>query len=126
VLDDRVYSAPVIRSRIGGRGQIEGRFTSQEAADLAVVLRAGSLPIPVEIEEERTVGPALGADSIQRGLRASILGLVLIVFFVVGYYRLSGGYASFALAANLLDTRNTADSRSRLAFAVKWGTNTAK
>ena len=126
MLDDRVYSAPVIRSRIGGRGQIEGRFTSQEAADLAVVLRAGSLPIPVEIEEERTVGPALGADSIQRGLRASILGLVLIVFFVVGYYRLSGGYASFALAANLLDTRNTADSRSRLAFAVKWGTNTAK
>jgi preprotein translocase subunit SecD len=102
VLDDRVYSAPVIRSRIGSRGQIEGRFTAQEAADLAVVLRAGSLPIPVEIEEERTVGPALGADSIQRGVRASIIGLVLIVVFVVGYYRLSGGYASLALLANLL------------------------
>ena len=102
VLDDTVYSAPVIRSRIGARGQIEGRFTSQEAADLAVVLRSGSLPIPVEIEEERTVGPALGKDSIDRGLRASLLGLAIIVLFVVGYYRLSGGYASLALGANLL------------------------
>jgi preprotein translocase subunit SecD len=102
VLDDRVYSAPVIRSRIGARGQIEGRFTAQEAADLAVVLRAGSLPIPVEVEEERTVGPALGADSISRGIRASILGLILVVAFSVGYYRLSGIYASFALLANLL------------------------
>ena len=102
VLDDRVYSAPVIRSRISSRGQIEGRYTAQEAADLAVVLRAGSLPIPVEIEEERTVGPALGADSISRGVRASILALVLIVAFVFGYYRLSGGYASLGLGANLL------------------------
>jgi preprotein translocase subunit SecD len=102
VLDDRVYSAPTIRSRIGARGQIEGRFTPQEAADLAVVLRSGSLPIPVEIEEERTVGPALGADSISRGVRASILGLVLIIFFSVGYYRMSGVYASLALLANLL------------------------
>jgi preprotein translocase subunit SecD len=102
VLDDRVYSAPTIRSRIGSRGQIEGRFTPQEAADLAVVLRSGSLPIPVEIEEERTVGPALGADSISRGVRASILGLVVIVVFSVGYYRLSGGYASIGLLANLL------------------------
>ena len=102
VLDDRVYSAPVIRSRIGGRGQIEGRFTAQQAADLAVVLRAGSLPIPVQIEEERTVGPALGADSIERGIEASFLGLVLIVVFSVGYYRLSGVYASLALLGNLL------------------------
>jgi len=102
VLDDRVYSAPNIRTRIGSRGQIEGRFTPQEAADLAVVLRSGSLPIPVEIEEERTVGPALGADSISRGVRASILGLLVVVAFVVGYYRLSGGYASVALLANLL------------------------
>ena len=102
VLDERVYSAPVIRSRIGSRGQIEGRFSPQEAADLAVVLRSGSLPIPVEIEEERTVGPALGADSISAGLRASVLGLVVIVAFALGYYRLSGGYASLALLANLL------------------------
>jgi preprotein translocase subunit SecD len=102
ILDDRIYSAPAIRSRINMRGQIEGRFTPQEAADLAVVLRAGSLSVPVEIEEERTVGPALGADSIQRGVRASALGLVLILFFAVGYYRLSGVYAGIALLANLL------------------------
>ncbi|MEM7413035.1 MAG: protein translocase subunit SecD [Myxococcota bacterium] len=102
VLDDRVYSAPAIRSRIGARGQIEGRFTTEEARDLAVVLRSGSLPIPVVIEEERTVGPALGQDSITRGYRASILGLIVIIGFVVGYYRLSGGYASLALAANLV------------------------
>jgi preprotein translocase subunit SecD len=101
VLDDRVYSAPNIRTRIGSRGQIEGRFTSQEAADLAVVLRSGSLPIPVVIEEERTVGPALGADSIQRGLRASALGLGLIIVFIVIYYRMSGGFAAIALLANL-------------------------
>ncbi len=101
VLDDRVYSAPNIRSRIGSRGQIEGRFTSQEAADLAVVLRSGSLPIPVVIEEERTVGPALGADSIARGLRASALGLAIVVLFIGVYYRMSGAYASMALLANL-------------------------
>ena len=102
LLDDQVYSAPSIRSRIGSRGQIEGRFTSQEAADLAVVLRSGSLAVPVVIEEERTVGPALGADSIRRGVRAAIIGLVLIVAFTVGYYRMSGGYASLALLANLV------------------------
>jgi preprotein translocase subunit SecD len=101
ILDQEVYSAPNIRSRIGSRGQIEGRFTMQEAADLAVVLRAGSLSVPVVIEEERTVGPALGADSIDRGIKASLLGLVLVVVFSIGYYRLSGAYASVALAANL-------------------------
>jgi preprotein translocase subunit SecD len=102
ILDKRVYSAPSIRSQINMRGQIEGRFTSQEAADLAVVLRAGSLAVPVEIEEERTVGPALGADSIARGVRASLVGLVLILVFAVGYYRASGLYAGVALFANLL------------------------
>ncbi len=102
VLDDRVYSAPTIRGRISARGQIEGRFTSQEAADLAVVLRSGSLPVPVVIEEERTVGPALGADSISRGVRASTLGLIVILVFIVGYYRLSGVYAALALLVNLL------------------------
>jgi preprotein translocase subunit SecD len=101
ILDEQVYSAPNIKSRIGTRGQIEGRFTMQEAADLAVVLRAGSLSVPVVIEEERTVGPALGADSIDRGVNASLTGLLLIVAFAIGYYRLSGGYASMALAANL-------------------------
>jgi preprotein translocase subunit SecD len=102
VLDHRVYSAPVIQSRITTRGQISGRFSSQEAADLAVVLRAGALSVPVVIEEERTVGPALGQDSIDRGLRASAVGLLLVVAFAVGYYRLSGGYASIALFANLV------------------------
>ena len=102
ILDDLVYSAPVIRSQITMRGQIEGRFNPQEAADLAVVLRAGSLAVPVEIEEERTVGPALGTDSIDRGVRASILGLALILVFTIAYYRLSGVYAAIALLANLL------------------------
>jgi preprotein translocase subunit SecD len=101
ILDEQVYSAPNIQSRIGTRGQITGRFTMQEAADLAVVLRAGSLSVPVVIEEERTVGPALGADSIDRGLNASMIGLLLIVVFVIVYYRLSGVYASVALIANL-------------------------
>jgi preprotein translocase subunit SecD len=101
ILDERVYSAPNIQSRIGSRGQITGRFTMEEAADLSVVLRAGSLSVPVVIEEERTVGPALGADSIDRGVKASLAGLLLIVAFSIGYYRLSGVYASAALIANL-------------------------
>lgn len=102
VLDDNVYSAPNINSRITTRGQITGRFTSQEAADLAVVLRAGALSVPVVIEEERTIGPALGQDSIDSGVQASIVGLILIIAFAVGYYRLSGGYAAAGLLANLV------------------------
>lgn len=102
VLDEKVYSAPVIRGRISTRGQIEGNYTAEEAADLAVILRAGSLSVPVVIEEERTVGPGLGQDSIESGARASIIGLVLVLAFAVGYYRLSGGYASVALVANLV------------------------
>ncbi len=102
ILDGKVYSAPAIRSRITMRGQISGRFSSQEAADLAVVLRAGSLSVPVVIEEERTVGPALGQDSIDRGTRASLVGVLAILIFATAYYRLSGAYASFALLANLV------------------------
>jgi preprotein translocase subunit SecD len=101
VLDDQVYSAPVIRSRISREGVITGRFSSQEAADLAVILRSGALPIPVVLEEERTIGPALGADSIAAGTRASLVAALLVVAFVVGYYRLSGAFASLALAANM-------------------------
>ena len=101
ILDENVYSAPVIRSRISTRGQITGRFSSQEAADLAVVLRAGSLSVPVVIEEERTVGPALGQDSIEAGIRASILGLFLMLIFAGAYYRLSGAYAAMALMTNM-------------------------
>jgi preprotein translocase subunit SecD len=102
VLDDRVYSAPVIRSQITMHGQIEGRFTPEEAADLAVVLRAGSLPVPVTIEEERLVGPTLGADSIARGFQASLLALAATLVFAVAYYRISGAYAAVAMVANLL------------------------
>ncbi len=102
ILDENVYSAPVIRSRIGSRGQITGRFSPQEAADLSVVLRAGALSVPVVIEEERTVGPALGQDSIDSGIQASLVGLLFVLAFSMGYYRLSGGYASFTLLANLV------------------------
>ena len=101
ILDGQVRSAPTIQARISRMGEITGRFSSQEAADLAVILRAGALPIPVVLEEERTIGPALGSDSIRRGLRASILGLILVVAFSIGYYRISGAYAGVALLANL-------------------------
>lgn len=101
LLDGQVYSAPSLNERIGGgRGFIHGRFSSQDAADLAVILRAGSLPIPVQIEEERTVGPALGAETVRRGVNASIVGLLLVAAFVVWYYRLAGVYATAALVAN--------------------------
>ena len=102
IMDGLIYSAPAIRDRISRQGVISGRFSSQDAADLAVILRAGALPIPIHIEEERTVGPALGADSISRGVRAALVGLLLVVAFSIGYYRLSGGYASFGLLVNLM------------------------
>jgi preprotein translocase subunit SecD len=101
VLDDRVYSAPVVRSQIGSRGQIEGRFSPAEAADLAVVLRSGSLSLPVTIEEERTIGPGLGADSIVSGRNATIASFLLTVGFMLVYYRMAGAYAGIALVANL-------------------------
>ena len=102
IVDEEVYSAPTIKSRIVTRGEISGQFTSDEAGELAVILRAGALSVPVVIEEERTVGPALGADSIRRGLNASILGLLLVIVFTIGYYRVSGGYAGVALLVNLV------------------------
>jgi preprotein translocase subunit SecD len=102
ILDDNVYSAPVIRGRITTRGQIEGQFTADEAADLAVILRAGSLSVPVVIEEERTVGPGLGQDSIESGALACAIGLGLVLIFAMLYYRTSGVFASIALLANLV------------------------
>ncbi len=101
VLDDTVYSAPVIRSKIGeGRGQIEGNFTADSARDLAIVLRAGALPAPVRIIANLTVGPSLGQDSIQKGVRSAILAAALVVLLMAFYYRLSGVIADLALALN--------------------------
>ncbi len=99
VLDDEVYSAPVIRERIGGgRGQIElGQAPLQEANDLALVLRAGALPAPLDIIEERVVGPSLGADSVEKGRIAGIVGLLLVVGVMTLYYRLAGVLSIVAL-----------------------------
>jgi len=103
VLDNVVYSAPVIRERIsGGSAQISGAFTEQEATDLAIILRAGSLPAPVKILENRTVGASLGTDSINQGKLAVILALVFVAVGMVLYYRLSGVVSIIALALNLL------------------------
>ncbi len=103
VLDNNVYSAPVIRDRIaGGRAQITGQFTMEEAKDLAIVLRAGALPAPVKILEERTVGPSLGKDSIQKGFKSMIIGGLIVIFFMIIYYGFSGIIADIALILNIL------------------------
>jgi preprotein translocase subunit SecD len=103
ILDDTVYSAPVIRERIsGGSAQISGSFTEQTATDLAIVLRAGSLPAPVKILENRTVGPSLGRDSIQKGMLAILLAGVFVAGAMMVYYRLSGVVANIALGFNLI------------------------
>ena len=102
VLDGSVYSAPRINERIpGGRAVITGQFTVEEARDLAIVLRAGALPAPVTILEERTVGPSLGADSIRQGLIAIVASAAVVFVFMLGYYRLSGLIADVALGLNL-------------------------
>ncbi len=103
VLDGRVQSAPVIQERIpSGRAQITGRFGVEEATDLAIVLRAGALPAPLVIEEERTVGPLLGKDSIEAGIRASLLGGGLVFVFMSIYYLFAGLVAGFAVLFNFL------------------------
>ena len=103
ILDGNVYSAPVIRQRIsGGEAMIEGSFTLDEAKDLAIVLRAGSLPAPVQILEERTVGPSLGQDSINKGIKSIIIGGILVVIFMIVYYKLAGTVANLALIMNLI------------------------
>ena len=102
IVDGEVISAPVIQSRIGRDGQIEGQFTAQEAADLSVALRSGALPIPLVIEEERSVGPALGADSIQKGLRSILIGGAGVVAFMLVYYQTAGLLANLALLLNLI------------------------
>ncbi|UCG14872.1 MAG: protein translocase subunit SecD [Deltaproteobacteria bacterium] len=103
VLDGNVYSAPVIQDRIsGGNAVIEGQFTMEEAKDLAVVLRAGSLPAPVKILEERTVGPSLGKDSIRKGLFSMAVGGLVVVVFMLVYYGGSGIIADLALVLNIV------------------------
>ncbi len=102
VLDNVVYVAPTIQDRIrGGEGQITGAFTLEECQDLVIVLKAGNLPAPVEIGEERTIGPSLGSDSIKKGIKAGLLGALMIVLFMLIYYKLSGLIANLALALNV-------------------------
>jgi preprotein translocase subunit SecD len=103
VLDNRVYSAPVIQERIGGgRASITGNFEIKEARDLSIVLRAGALPAPVEILEERTVGPSLGSDSIRQGVISFLVGSSLVIVFMIVYYRGAGAIADVALLFHIL------------------------
>ncbi|MDR4482007.1 MAG: protein translocase subunit SecD [Nitrospirales bacterium] len=103
VLDGKVYSAPVIRDRIsGGRAIIEGTFSTAEANDLAVVLRAGALPAPLKTLQDLTVGPSLGQDSIEKGLRTTLIAGTLVLIFMIVYYRLSGLIANMAVFLNLI------------------------
>ena len=102
VLDHQVYSAPTIQGRIDDSGEITGNFSQESAQDLALVLRAGALPASIKYLEERTVGPSLGADSIREGVRASIASIVVVMIFLVIYYRLSGVNAVVALFLNLI------------------------
>jgi len=102
VLDRRVYSAPTIQNRIEDSGRIVGNFGQEEAKDLSLVLRAGSLPASIKYLEERTVGPSLGADSIRQGIQASIVSLIAVMVFMVFYYRLAGINAVVALILNLI------------------------
>ena len=103
VLDSTVYSAPVIKERIpGGHVQITGRFSLDEAHDLAIVLRSGALPAPVEIEEERTVGPSLGRDSIRQGEMSFVIGAGAVLIFMAVYYSGAGLLADFGLSLNIL------------------------
>jgi len=103
VLDDNVYSAPVIRDKIsGGSAVIEGSFTMEEAHDLAIVLRAGALPAPVKILENRTVGPSLGKDSIRKGFMSMVIGGILVVIFMALYYKMAGIVADIVLILNIV------------------------
>ena len=102
ILDNRVFTAPTIQSRIADEGRITGSFTQQEAQDLSLVLRTGALPAPMDFLEERTVGPSLGQASIDAGIAASIGGLALVVIFIVFYYKLTGLNAVISIVVNLI------------------------
>jgi len=102
VLDNKVLTAPVIRSVIlGGSAEISGSFTTQEASDLSLLLRAGALPAPLNIIEERTVGPSLGADSIEAGKEAIVIAVFLVMIFMVLFYGLFGLFSDIALVMNM-------------------------
>jgi len=102
VLDGKVFSAPVIRERIGGgNGQISGGFSVEEAGSVAIALRSGALPAPIVVLEKRSVGPSLGADSIQASLLALLFGFGLVIVFMVVYYGISGVIASLAVVSNI-------------------------
>ncbi|MBU1001372.1 MAG: protein translocase subunit SecD [Proteobacteria bacterium] len=103
VLDGEVYSAPVIRAKIvGGSAQIEGNFSTEEAHDLAVTLRSGSLPAPVNILEERSVGPSLGQESIDKGIKSTLIGFALVLVFMALYYGFGGIVANLVLLLNIV------------------------
>ena len=101
ILDNRVFTAPTIQSRIADEGRITGSFTQQEAQDLSLVLRTGALPAPMEVLEERTVGPTLGRESIEAGVTASLGGLTLMIVFILLYYKLTGLNAVVSIVVNL-------------------------
>jgi preprotein translocase subunit SecD len=103
ILDNTVYSAPVIQEKIaGGNAQITGSFTLDEAKDLSIVLKAGALPAPLKMLQNVTVGPSLGRDSIEAGKRAAMIGTIAVVIFMIFYYQLSGVIADFALLLNII------------------------
>lgn len=102
ILDNRIVSAPTVQSQINDNGRITGSFTTQQASDLALVLRSGALPASIKYLEERTVGPSLGADSIRHGVVASIVGLLAVMGFMLVYYKGSGINANLALILNLI------------------------
>ncbi|MGH7900707.1 MAG: protein translocase subunit SecD, partial [Thermodesulfobacteriota bacterium] len=102
ILDGVIKSAPNIKDRITSQGIITGSFTLEEAKDLALVLRSGALPVPVEVEQERTVGPSLGKESIESGKLSMIIGGIAVVIFMILFYKLQGIIADFAVALNML------------------------
>jgi preprotein translocase subunit SecD len=103
ILDNTVYSAPVIQEKIsGGNAQITGTFTTEDAKDLSIVLRSGALPAPLKMLQNVTVGPSLGRDSIEAGKLAGIIGTLAVIVFMIFYYRLSGLIADLALLFNII------------------------
>jgi preprotein translocase subunit SecD len=102
VLDGKILSMPVIRERIpGGQVRISGNFTMKEAQDLALVLRAGAFPVPLMVSEQRSVGPSLGRDTIQAGVRAAVIAAIAVFVFMIAYYKIAGLVADLALALNM-------------------------